>query len=92
VRTSGIDGAARALRASAALNSLRAFYSVASAFAIKRVKGRHVMTDIYDGAEWTDMDIEDLKAAIAHGRSRGSREYLVRLSGRTGVRRETGKE
>ena len=27
------------------------------------------MSDIYDGTEWTEMDIEDLKAAIAHGRS-----------------------
>jgi len=27
------------------------------------------MMDIYDGAEWTDMDVEDLKAEIAHGRS-----------------------
>jgi len=25
--------------------------------------------DIYDGADWTDMDIEDLKASIAAGRS-----------------------
>jgi hypothetical protein len=25
--------------------------------------------DIYDEAEWTDMDIEDLKAEIEHGRS-----------------------
>jgi hypothetical protein len=25
--------------------------------------------DIYDGAEWTDMDIEDLKAAIEQCRS-----------------------
>jgi hypothetical protein len=23
--------------------------------------------DIYDGADWTEMDIDDLKAAIAHG-------------------------
>ena len=23
--------------------------------------------DIYDGADWTDMDIEDLKAAIESG-------------------------
>jgi hypothetical protein len=39
------------------------------------------MTDIYDGTEWTDMEIEDLKAAIAHGRSTGSREFLVRYRG-----------
>ena len=25
--------------------------------------------DIYDGAEWTEMDIVDLRAAIEHGRS-----------------------
>jgi hypothetical protein len=25
--------------------------------------------DIYDGAPWTEMDIEDLKAEIEHGRS-----------------------
>jgi hypothetical protein len=25
--------------------------------------------DIYDGADWTEMDIEDLKAEIEHGRS-----------------------
>jgi hypothetical protein len=25
--------------------------------------------DIYDGADWTEMDIDDLKAAIEHGRS-----------------------
>ena len=23
--------------------------------------------DIYDGADWTEMDIEDLKASIEHG-------------------------
>jgi hypothetical protein len=27
------------------------------------------VTDIYDGAEWTEMDIEDLKSAIEHSRS-----------------------
>jgi hypothetical protein len=27
------------------------------------------MSDIYDGAEWTEMDIEDLKAAVAYSRS-----------------------
>jgi hypothetical protein len=27
------------------------------------------MTDIYDGADWTDMDIDDLKAAIEGGAS-----------------------
>lgn len=35
--------------------------------------------DIYDGAAWTDMDIEDLKAAIAHGRSiEQAAEFLCR--------------
>ena len=27
------------------------------------------MSDIYDGAEWTEMDIEDLKSAVAYSRS-----------------------
>jgi|GraSoi2013_100cm_1033763.scaffolds.fasta_scaffold06505_2 hypothetical protein len=27
------------------------------------------MTDIYDGADWTEMDIDDLKAAIEAGAS-----------------------
>jgi hypothetical protein len=35
--------------------------------------------DIYDGAEWTKMDIEDLKAAIEHGRSiEEAAEFLCR--------------
>jgi hypothetical protein len=35
--------------------------------------------DIYDGAEWTEMDIEDLKAAIEHGRSiEEAAEFLCR--------------
>jgi hypothetical protein len=25
--------------------------------------------DIYDGAEWTDLDMEDLEAELGHGRS-----------------------
>jgi hypothetical protein len=57
-RTSGGDRAAESV-ARVAPHSI--IYEVASAFAIKRVKGRHVMTDIYDGTEWTDMEIEDLK-------------------------------
>jgi hypothetical protein len=28
-----------------------------------------ITADIYDGAAWTEMDIDDLKAAIAHGSS-----------------------
>jgi hypothetical protein len=27
------------------------------------------MSDISDGAEWTEMDIEDLKSAVAYSRS-----------------------
>jgi hypothetical protein len=27
------------------------------------------MSDIYDGTEWTEMDLEDLKTAIEHSRS-----------------------
>jgi hypothetical protein len=35
--------------------------------------------DIYDGAEWTEMDIEDLRAAIEHGRSiEEAAEFLCR--------------
>ena len=39
---------------------------------------RYVM-DIYDGAEWTEMDIEDLKAAIEGGASiQDAAEFLCR--------------
>jgi hypothetical protein len=31
-----------------------------------QAEARYVM-DIYDGTEWTEMDIDDLKAAIEHG-------------------------
>ena len=35
--------------------------------------------DIYDGAEWTEMDIEDLKAAIEGGASiQDAAEFLCR--------------
>jgi hypothetical protein len=35
--------------------------------------------DIYDGADWTEMDIEDLKASIAAGRSiEEAAEFLCR--------------
>jgi hypothetical protein len=35
--------------------------------------------DIYDDAEWTEMDIEDLRAAIEHGRSiEEAAEFLSR--------------
>ena len=32
------------------------------------------MMDIYDGAPWTEMDVEDLKAAIEAGHSRIHRD------------------
>jgi hypothetical protein len=35
--------------------------------------------DIYDGADWAEMDIEDLKAEIEHGRSiHEAAEFLCR--------------
>jgi hypothetical protein len=35
--------------------------------------------DIYDGAPWTEEDVEDLKAAIDHGRSvEEAAEFLCR--------------
>ena len=35
--------------------------------------------DTYDGADWTEMDIDDLKASIEHGRSIGeAAEFLCR--------------
>jgi hypothetical protein len=35
--------------------------------------------DIYDGADWTEGDIEDLKAALEHGRSvEEAAEFLCR--------------
>jgi hypothetical protein len=37
------------------------------------------VTDIYDGAEWTEMDIHDLKAAIESGSSiEEAAEFLCR--------------
>jgi hypothetical protein len=37
------------------------------------------MMDIYDGADWTEMDIEDLNAEIEHGRSiEEAAEFLCR--------------
>ncbi len=37
------------------------------------------MTDIYDGAPWTETDIDDLKAAIQSGRSiKEAAEFLCR--------------
>jgi len=35
--------------------------------------------DIYDGADWTEMDVDDLKAAIESGRSiEEAAEFLCR--------------
>jgi hypothetical protein len=35
--------------------------------------------DIYDGADWTAMDMDDLRAAIEHGRSiEETAEFLCR--------------
>jgi hypothetical protein len=42
---------------------------------VERV-GRLVM-DIYDGAEWTEMDIEDLKAAIEAALRLKKAEFLL---------------
>jgi hypothetical protein len=37
------------------------------------------MTDIHDGAPWTEMDIEDLKTAVDHGCSiQDAAEFLCR--------------
>ena len=47
------------------------------------------MIDIYDGAEWTDMDVEDLKAEIAHGRSiEEAAQFLWRADSVDEVRRK----
>jgi len=45
--------------------------------------------DIYDGTDWTEMDIEDLKAAIAHGRSiEEVAEFLCRAGSPNDVARK----
>jgi hypothetical protein len=45
--------------------------------------------DIYDGAEWTEMEIEDLKAAIEHSRSiEEIAEFLCRSESIDDVRRK----
>jgi hypothetical protein len=45
--------------------------------------------DIYDGAAWTDMDIEDLKAEIAAGRSiEEASEFLCRADSVEDVRQK----
>jgi hypothetical protein len=45
--------------------------------------------DIYDGAEWTEMDIDDLKAEIAAGRSiEEAAQFLCRADSVEDVRRK----
>ncbi len=45
--------------------------------------------DIYDGAAWTEMDIEDLKAEIEHGRSiEEAAEFLCRAGSIADVARK----
>jgi hypothetical protein len=45
--------------------------------------------DIYDGAEWTDMDVEDLKAEIEHGRSiEEAAQFLCRAESLADVERK----
>jgi hypothetical protein len=45
--------------------------------------------DLYDDAEWTEMDIEDLKAEIAAGRSiEEAAEFLCRADSVEDVRRK----
>jgi hypothetical protein len=45
--------------------------------------------DIYDGAEWTEMDVEDLKAEIEHGRSiEEAAQFLCRAESVADVERK----
>ena len=45
--------------------------------------------DIYDGADWTEMDIDDLKAAIESGRSiEEAAEFLCRADSVNDVARK----
>jgi hypothetical protein len=47
------------------------------------------MMDIYDGAEWTEMDIDDLKAAIPAGDSvEEAAQFLCRADSVEDVRRK----
>jgi hypothetical protein len=47
------------------------------------------MMDIYDGTAWTEMDIDDLKAEIAAGRSiEEAAEFLCRADSVEDVRRK----
>ena len=46
--------------------------------------------DIYDGTDWTEMDIEDLKAEIEHGRSIDeAAEFLCRAGSIDDVARKS---
>jgi hypothetical protein len=45
--------------------------------------------DIYDGAEWTDLDMEDLEAELGHGRSiPEAAQFLCRADSVDEVRRK----
>lgn len=45
--------------------------------------------DIYDGAEWTAMDVEDLRSEIEHGRSiEEAAQFLCRADSVDLVRRK----
>jgi hypothetical protein len=45
--------------------------------------------DIYDGAEWTDLDVEDLEAELGHGRSiTEAAQFLCRADSVDEVRRK----
>lgn len=49
-------------------------------------------TDLYDGAPWTEGDLNDLKAGIARGRSVEEMAGLLCRSGSTGeVRRKAAE-
>jgi hypothetical protein len=48
-----------------------------------------ILMEIYDGAEWTEMDIDDLKAAIANGSSiEEAAQFLCRADSVVDVRRK----
>jgi hypothetical protein len=48
--------------------------------------------DIYDGAEWTEMDVEDLKSAIEHGASiEEAAEFLCRAGSFEEVRQKVSE-
>ena len=45
------------------------------------------MTDIYNGTEWTDMDIDDQRASIEHGLEEAA-EFLCRSGSVDDVKRK----